>query len=82
MEEFNELIESEHRFCPICDEEIFAGSSVHKCSKKKLKEFEKKSRYLENSADEYEEEERTYDDKLRECEEHFDNENYYDIDNN
>ncbi len=66
--------EQEHRYCPICDAEIQAGTPLHKCSKKQLKELEKKSISIDSI-----DEERTYDDKLREYEDHFDNDNYYDI---
>jgi len=70
------FIESEHRFCPICDQEIEMGSPIHKCSKKKLRELEKLSKDFH---DDYSEEERTYDDKLRESEEQYDNNTYYDM---
>jgi len=73
----NNTVEPEHRFCPICDEEIKKGSPLHKCKKRKLREIEKRSK---NFNDEYSEEERTYDDKLRESEKHWDNSKYYDID--
>lgn len=72
-----EFTESEDRFCPICDEEIHMGSPIHKCKKKKLRDLEKLSK---NFNDEYLEEERTYDDRLKEFEEHYDNSTYYDID--
>ena len=58
--------EPEDRYCPICDAEIKEGSPLHKCSKKKLKEIESM-----NIDEEYLEEDRTYDDKLREYEEYF-----------
>ncbi len=72
-----EFTEPEHRFCPICDEEIQMGSPLHKCKKRKLKDLEKRSR---NFNDDYSEEERTYDDKLRESEEQYGNSTYYDMD--
>jgi len=71
-----EFIEPEHRFCPICDEEIVEGSILHKCKKKKIKELEKRSK---NFNDEHSEEERTYDDKLKESN-NYNNDNYYDSD--
>lgn len=72
-----EFTEPEHRYCPICDKEIEIGSPIHTCSKKKLKEIEYRSI---NFNDEYSEEERTYNDKLKEAEEHYDNDTYYDND--
>jgi len=71
-----EFIEPEDRYCPICDEEVIKGMPLHHCTKKKLKELEKRSK---NFNDEYSEKERTYDDKLRESEEQWDNSSYYDI---
>jgi len=69
--------EQEHRYCPICDAEIRVGSPLHKCSKKELKKLEKISRSLNTEEDV--EEERTFDDRLKEYEENFDNNNYYEV---
>lgn len=75
----NKFTEPEHRFCPICDKKIKKGSPFHKCSKKQLKEIE--TEHLDFSEECTEtEEERTFDDKLQEFEEQYDNDNYYDID--
>ena len=38
MEDINEFIEPEDRYCPICDKKVKKGSPLHKCSEKKLKE--------------------------------------------
>ena len=73
MKDINEFIEPDDRFCPICDKEIKKGSSFHRCSKKKLKELDK--RCSEKDL----EEERTFDDKLKEFDEQYNNENYYDL---
>lgn len=74
MEDINEFIEPEDRYCPICDKKIKKGSPFHKCSKKQIKELDK--RYVK--FDETLEEERTYDDRLKEFEK-YNNENYYDL---
>lgn len=73
----NELFELENRYCPICDKKIEQGSTLHKCSKKDLKEIEALS---VNFKEECVEKERTFDDKLQEFEERYDNDQYYDID--
>jgi len=87
MKNFTDFInftEPEHRYCPICDEEIRMGSLIHKCSKKKLKEIEKMSKILDEEADleadlEVDlEAERSYDDRLQEYKYHFNNNSYYD----
>lgn len=75
----NPELEPEHRFCPICDVEIHPGSTLHQCSKKRLKEIEKKSKLLDEVDDYDLEDERSYDDKLTEYKNYYDNENYYDI---
>lgn len=76
MKNVIEFIEPENRYCPICDAEIKKDSSLHKCTKRKLRELEKQSK---NFNEEYLEEERTYDDKLKEYENQYDNSTYYDI---
>ncbi len=75
MEDIIEFTEPENRYCPICDKKIKKGSPFHKCSKKKLKELDK--RHVETDKDS--EEERTYDDRLKEFDEQYNNENYYDL---
>jgi len=77
MEDTFENTEPENRYCPICDEKIKIGSPIHHCSKRKLNAIEK---HANEHVDEHIEEERTYDDRLREFEEQYDNNNYYDID--
>jgi hypothetical protein len=74
MEDINEFTELEDRYCPICDKKVKKGSPFHKCSKRKLKELDK--RHVEKDL---EEEERTYDDKLKEFDEQYNNEHYYDL---
>lgn len=76
MKKAIEFTEPEDRYCPICDAKIKKGSHAHKCAKKKLRELEKRSK---NFDEEYLEEERTYDDKLKEYEDQYDNSTYYDI---
>ena len=73
MEDITEFTELEDRYCPICDKKVKKGSPFHKCSKKKLKELDKRS------VDKDLEEERTYDDRLKEFDEQYSNENYYDL---
>ena len=75
MEDINEFIELEDRYCPICDKKIKKGSPFHKCSKKKLKELDKRSAIPDDTM----EEERTYDDRLKEFDDKYNNENYYDL---
>ena len=75
MEDINEFTELEDRYCPICDKKIKKGSPFHKCSKKQLKELDKRSVIPDN----LQEEERTFDDRLKEFDEQYNNENYYDL---
>lgn len=80
MEDITEFTEPEDRYCPICDKKIKKGSPIHKCSKKKIKELEKRYVKLDDPPEEEEEEEeRTYDDRLKEFDDHYNNENYYDL---
>ena len=74
MKKATEFTEPEDRYCPICDAEIKKGSHFHKCTKKKLREIEKRSIDFN---EEYLEKERTYDDKLKEYEDQYDNSTYY-----
>ena len=67
MDKNDELVEVENRHCPICGDKVKGGSPLHRCSKKKLREIENKTidpgENLEHN--------RTYDDRLKECEEYF-----------
>ena len=69
-----EFTEPENRYCPICDKRVKKGSPYHKCSKRKLNELDKHYAEIDN----LKEEERTFDDKLKEFDE-YSNENYYDL---
>jgi len=70
--------EIENRYCPICGDRVKKGSPLHRCDEKKLKALESKDNALEDAKNS--EEERTYDDKLKEFEEYFDHNTYYDKD--
>ena len=70
----NELFELEHRYCPICGEEIKIGESLHYCDEKKLKEIRKEERQREKEIKK--QQKRTYGDRLEEYEEHYNPENY------
>lgn len=74
MKKKEKLIEPEDRHCPICDDKIKKGSRLHRCSKRKLKQVE--NIIVESQVDI--EEERTYNDKMSEFEEYFNNNTYYD----
>ena len=78
MTDKNELFEPENRYCPICDKKIKAGSPLHQCSKKRLKEVEAEYLHCEEEYDD-DIEPRTYDDRLQEFEDNYNNDNYYDI---
>lgn len=81
MDEIDITNEIENRHCPICGDRVRKGSPLHRCNEKKLKALELKDNISETNENsgEYLEEERTYDDKLRESEKHYDNSTYYDI---
>jgi tRNA G26 N,N-dimethylase Trm1 len=76
MEDIIGNTEPENRHCPICDEKIKIGSPIHHCSRRKLNAIEKQANEHDDT---HLEEERTYDDRLREFDEQFNNSNYYDI---
>lgn len=78
MDEIDITNEIENRYCPICGDRVRKGSPLHRCDEKKLKELELKDNISE--ADENLGEERTYDDRLKEFEEQYDNKTYYDKD--
>lgn len=75
MEDMNEFTEPDNRYCPICDKRIKRGSPFHQCSKRKLNEIDK----LCAETDDLKEDERTFDDKLKEFDEQYNNDNYYDL---
>ncbi len=76
----HEQFEIEHRFCPICDEEIFPGDPFHYCDENRLMKLELEALQQELMSEVEEvEPERLYGDKLTESEEIYDNEKYYEI---
>lgn len=79
MENEDKPIELENRYCPICDKKITIGAPAHKCNKKRLLEIEKERKKMEEQ-EENVEEERTFDDILREFDEYFNPDTYYDRD--
>lgn len=70
MKKDNKLFKIEDSYCPICGNFIKAYSPPHHCLKKDLKKIDKEE--IENI-----EENRTYDDKLKEFDEYYNNDNYY-----
>ena len=73
----NELFELEDRYCPICGNFIKINSSLHRCDD----EYLKKLRKLDKIEEDEKEKDRTYDDKLKEFEDYYNPETYYDKNN-
>ncbi|MHA1468946.1 MAG: hypothetical protein ACTSSP_00140 [Candidatus Asgardarchaeia archaeon] len=71
MEENNDLTEPEDRFCPICDDKIEKGVPLHRCSEKKIKMIDKKDKTKEPNED------KSYNDKLRDFDRFYNQETYY-----
>jgi len=75
MNNDSDIYEIEDRYCPICGNFIKMDSPSHRCSEKDIKKLFKEE--LED--DPYEEEYRSYDDKLNEFDEFYNSDNYYNI---
>ena len=73
MKKDGKLFEVENRYCPICGNFVKADSSLHRCSDEDLEKINK----IEENNDEEIEENRTYDDKLKEFDEYYNSETYY-----
>lgn len=74
----NNLFELENRYCPICGDEVKAGSPFHSCKKKKLKEMEKERQRQEKLQEEgIMDEIEAFDDMLEEYDRYIDPEEYY-----
>ncbi len=70
-----EYVEIENRHCPICGNFVKAGSKPHRCKKKDIKNLDKLEKMMEDIEDD-----RTYNDKLKEFEEYYNQDNYYEKD--
>lgn len=74
----SELFEFENRYCPICGDEVKAGSPFHRCEKKKLKALEKERKKQEKLQEEgILDEIKAFDDMLEEYERYTNPEEYH-----
>ena len=78
MKDNYEFLEIENRHCPICGKYIKLGSKLHHCSKRALNKIDKKEEIEELKELKELKEDRTYNDKLEECEGYIPD-NYYDF---
>jgi len=72
MEENEIMLELDNRYCPICGISIKKGSPLHRCSDKDLEKIDKSRNKKKAKID------RTFDDRLKEFEDYYNPDTYYD----
>ena len=71
MTDKNELFKIEDRYCPICGKFVKRDTPPHRCSKKAMNKIDRKEEEEEKK------EERDFDDKLKEFEDYYNPETFY-----
>lgn len=72
----SEMFEFENRTCPICGKFVKIDSPLHHCSDKDLQKIEEQEKLAEELSEELEDN-RSFDDDLKEFDDFYNQENYY-----